>query len=145
MYPFLSVKYLDLLADDSNCGGFKMREYALKNYMRLDTAVVRALNLHPEPNDSQNRSSSLFGLLNQCKTAMGSRLLNLWLKQPLLDVTQIKHRHDVVEAFVEDQTLRQCLSDECLRRMVDIRRFVKKFQRGTADLKDLITTSPPQR
>ena len=132
------IKYLDLLSDDSHCGGFKMQPYALKNFMRLDTAVVRALNLLPQPSESQNRSSTVFGLLNQCKTAMGSRLLNTWLKQPLLDVDSIRERHDVVDAFVEDQTLRQGLSDECLRRLVDIRRYVKKFQRGSAGLRDLV-------
>eukprot|EP01049_Picozoa_sp_SAG25_P001159 SAG25_NODE_46_length_19040_cov_20.665699_7_plen_790_part_00 len=132
------ITYLDLLSDDTNSGGFTMQQYTLKDYMRLDTAVVRALNLLPQPNDSQNRASSLYGLLNQCKTPMGSRLLNLWLKQPLLDVTRIKERHSIVAALVDDHTLRQRLSDECLRTIGDIRRYVKKFQRGNAGLQDLI-------
>ena len=35
---------------------------------------------------------SLFGLLNTCRTAQGTRLLAQWLQQPLLDVAEIGKR-----------------------------------------------------
>jgi DNA mismatch repair protein MSH2 len=133
------IRYFDLMSDDANTARFKMKQYNLSDFMRLDSAVVRALNLMPNPQEvSQNRSSSLYGLLNQCKTAMGSRLLNMWIKQPLLDIRQIKTRHDLVEAFVEDMDVRDGVREHSLRRVSDIRKYVKKLQRGTPSIKDMV-------
>jgi len=68
-----------------------MRSFSLADFMRLDTAVVGALNLLPNPAEAQqHRASSVYGLLNHCKTAMGSRLLSAWIKQPLLDLAQVR-------------------------------------------------------
>jgi DNA mismatch repair protein MSH2 len=63
--------------------------------MRLDASALRALNLMPSPQDGA-KSMSLFGLLNKCKTAQGSRLLGQWLKQPLLDIQHIRKMHIIL-------------------------------------------------
>lgn len=39
----------------------------------------------------------------------------MWLKQPLVDLTEITERHDIVEAFAEDPTLRERLRNLHLR------------------------------
>ena len=41
--------------------------------------------------------------------------LQVWLKQPLVDLTEITERHDIVEAFAEDPTLRERLRNLHLR------------------------------
>ena len=97
------------MSDASNFGQYTLYQHNLSAYMRLDASALRALNLMPGPNDGANKTMSLFGLLNKCKTALGTRLLAQWLKQPLLDLTAIQERQTLVEAFVLDTEVRQNL------------------------------------
>ena len=78
-----------LLSDDSNFGCFLLRSIDLSEFMRLDAAASTALHLEPSPGESGGRYSSLYGLLNQCQTPQGQRLLRQWIKQPLLDHRRI--------------------------------------------------------
>jgi DNA mismatch repair protein MSH2 len=55
-------------------GGFNFRLSSLNSFMRLDSAASDAVNLFPKP-DHPSLFGSVFGVLNRCKTKMGSRLL----------------------------------------------------------------------
>jgi DNA mismatch repair protein MutS len=68
-------------------------------YVRLDAATRRNLELtetlRGEP------SPTLFSLLDECATGMGSRLLRHWLHHPLRDRAILAARHDAVAALGE--------------------------------------------
>ena len=98
------ITYLDLLSDDANIGAYKIEKFNLDDYMKLDASAVKALNLVPGPKDGK-KNNNLFGLLNKCKTAQGSRLLGQWIKQPLMKVETIKERQDLVQGFFDDSLL----------------------------------------
>ena len=66
------IKYLDLMAEPTNFGAFQLQHHHMEDYMKMDASAVRALNLLPSPQDQGNKTMSLFGLLNRCKTAMGT-------------------------------------------------------------------------
>ena len=55
--------------------------------MRLDTAVLNALNINVAPGEHQ--LASVVSILNNCHTHQGQRLLNQWIKQPLMNIQRI--------------------------------------------------------
>ena len=131
------IKYLGVMSDSSNFGEYQLYQHDLSQYMKLDSSALKALNLMPGPRDG-SKTMNLYGLLNHCKTPVGSRLLAQWLKQPLMSLEAIERRQQLVEVFVNDTELRQTLQEEHLRSIPDLYRLAKKFQRKKANLEDVV-------
>lgn len=131
------IKYLELLRDASGHGRFKLKSFDLAQFMKLDKSAVDALNLFATAHDS-DKNMSLFGLLNKCRTAAGSRLLTQWIKQPLLDQDIITRRLNYVELFIGAAAIRTTLMEDHLRRIPDLDRMAKKFQKGNGNLQTVV-------
>jgi DNA mismatch repair protein MutS len=88
-------------------------------YVRLDAATRRNLELtetlRGEP------APTLFSLLDECSTGMGSRLLRHWLHHPLRDRGALAKRHDAVTA------LERIEIGKILRRFCDVERITARI------------------
>ncbi|KAG7443335.1 DNA mismatch repair protein [Guyanagaster necrorhizus] len=134
------IAYLSLLADSTNHEAYTIRTHDLSQYMKLDASALRALNLTEAPGNAgtTTRNTTLLGLLNKCKTAQGTRLLATWLKQPLINLHEIRKRQNLVEIFVDDSNSRRSLQDDYMKVMPDLHRLSKRFQKSLASLEDVV-------
>lgn len=131
------VKEYDLVADTASHGRYQLKSLNPDLFMRLDASAVEALNLLPSAADA-NKSMSLYGRLNTCKTPMGQRKLLQWVRQPLMDVDLIRMRQDMVQAMMEDAALRSMLQQAALRKVPDLQRLSIKILKGKAGLQDVM-------
>ncbi|CAH8651285.1 unnamed protein product [Schistosoma rodhaini] len=122
------IKFLDLNDSDMNRYAFTLEIFSLENHVRLDSAASRALHLLPGPDD-KNKFHSVYGTLNNCRTAQGQRLLAQWLRQPLIDKSKIEERLDLVESFVEETGIRRGLHEDFLRRIPDLQRLGRRLKK----------------
>lgn len=131
------LQYLRLMSESSNLCSFSLWQVDIKTHMKLDGSALKALSLIPSPFEGSSKTMNLFGLLNQCRTALGSRLLSQWLKQPLLDIKDIETRHSIVQVFFDESEMRGNLQAE-LKLIPDLARLSNKFRKGQANLEDVI-------
>ncbi|HJW71761.1 MAG TPA: DNA mismatch repair protein MutS [Geothrix sp.] len=68
----------------------------------VDATSARHLEVFANGLDG-GRAGTLFALLDQCRTRMGSRLLRTWLDQPLRDRTVLERRWSQVAWLTEDR------------------------------------------
>jgi DNA mismatch repair protein MSH2 len=109
--------------------GHRFEQYNLQEYMKLSITAISSLGLLG--------SNSLFSLLNRCKTSQGSRMLEQWIRMPLLLKSDIETRHNLVELLFENPAPLQNLREE-LRHFPDLIRLSKKFKRQSGNLQDVI-------
>lgn len=144
------LNYLQLLNEQDQVGKYELIQHSLQEFMKLDASAIKALNLFPQTANQPfgpaagislggagTKVSSLFQLLNHCKTNAGARLLNEWLKQPLTDVEQIEKRHILVDYLIDQLELRQILQADHLPSVLDVRRITKKLNRN-GNLEDVL-------
>lgn len=70
------ISMAELLSDTAHHGKLDLCLHDLGCSMRLDAAAQKALNMFPQRTD-EAKLFSLYGLLNQARTAMGKRKLKV--------------------------------------------------------------------
>ncbi|MBQ1352664.1 MAG: DNA mismatch repair protein MutS, partial [Firmicutes bacterium] len=110
--------------------------YETGNHMSLDKATIRNLEITETLYDKQLRGS-LLGVLDKTGTAMGSRKMKQWLREPLNDAETIKDRLDAVEYLSDEILLRNDLRAS-LRQIYDFERLAGRVACGNANGKDMI-------
>ena len=114
-----------------------IKYYDLDEYMSIDEASRRNLELVNTINSS-SKSYSLLGVLDNCKTSMGSRELKRWIEEPLKNKEIIENRYDVIDSFCSDFILLDDLIKK-VNKIYDIERLCVKISNDTINPKDLIS------
>ena len=104
------------------------------DYISLNAATRQHLELDYHP--SGNINYTLFGLLNRCKTTMGTRLLKRWIHLPLQRQEIIKHRYLAIEQL-QSPSVTEALQT-ALKSVGDIERITSRMALLTARPRDLI-------
>ena len=104
--------------------------------MSLDKATIKNLEL-TETLFEHKVQGSLLGVLDRTGTAMGSRKMKQWLREPLNSCAEINARLDAVEILTEDILLRNDLR-ESLRHIYDLERLTARMACGTANARDML-------
>ena len=109
--------------------------YEPSDQLLIDESTRATLELFVTMMGGHQRGS-LLGVLDETRTSLGGRMLRRWLAAPLVDVAQIRRRHDAVEWLVEHATLRAELRAE-LAEVYDLERLAGRATLGVATPRDL--------
>lgn len=120
-----SVSYLD-----------KLNVYSVAEYMELDIATRRNLEITETMRDKAKRGS-IFWVIDKTKTSMGARLLKQWTEKPLLNPSQINKRLEAVKELAESLEFRDDLRT-LLGETYDISRIISRLSLNTANPRDMV-------
>jgi DNA mismatch repair protein MutS len=119
---------------------FHLRDLLAPSYresaseMQLDDTAIRTLELVDSA--SGERKHSLWGLLNRCRTPMGSRKLRHWILHPSTDLSEIELRQNCVEDLYDKSAERRALAD-ALGSVSDLPRVISRLTTRQAGPRDL--------
>ena len=113
-----------------------IRNYNVSEYMILDSATRRNLELTETIRDKLKRGS-LLGVLDRTKTAMGGRALRSFVEQPLIDRGRINGRLDAVEELQKKVITREEIR-EYLNPVYDLERLMSRVIYKSANPRDIL-------
>lgn len=111
--------------------------YEATDFLVLDSATLRNLEVIEPLHRDSPRDASLFGAMNRTVTPMGARRLRDWLTQPLSAVTAIRERQDVVMTWLHNSAHLEELR-RALLEVRDLERTLSRLTVATGNARDLV-------
>ena len=105
----------------------------------MDFATIQNLELI-EPIHRETKGETLWTFLDQCKSAMGSRLLKKWIEKPLVKRQAIEARYDRLEYLKTGFLVRGRLRDH-LGGIYDLQRLIGRCAMNSANAQDCLRLS----
>ena len=155
---YLTDKYLEVyenIEDDRIIKSIQLLLYYLsevqkRNLSHFQKVIIKKdnsslmMDIHTKRNlelteclRTKERMYSLLWLLDNTKTAMGSRRLKYFIENPLIDITKINERYNVVSKLLEEFILADELRSD-LYEVYDLERLCGRISFGSANAKDLL-------
>lgn len=110
--------------------------YTAEQFLKIDYFSKYNLELTKTIRHGK-KQGTLFWLLDETKTAMGTRLLKQWIERPLIQKKQIIARQAIVEVLLNHFFERSDL-EESLKGVYDLERLASRVAFGNANPKDLL-------
>ncbi|MCE2982598.1 MAG: DNA mismatch repair protein MutS, partial [Parachlamydia sp.] len=112
-----------------------IRPYTTAEFMLLDRMTQANLELTRSLQDGSRRNT-LLGVIDHTLTPMGARLLHQWIKQPLLNLEEIRQRQQGVLALTRQPSHFDRLKT-LLIHVKDLERLMMKISTGFASPRDI--------
>ncbi|BDC34454.1 DNA mismatch repair protein MutS [Candidatus Dependentiae bacterium Noda2021] len=110
--------------------------YKPDDFLLLDGATQRNLELIKNAHDGSAKNT-LFEVLDNAATPMGSRMIKKWIARPLVKKTAIEQRYDAIDLLVSHNTVLEKIK-ELLNEMGDLERIVGRIALKRAVLPDYL-------
>lgn len=110
--------------------------YEPDDFLKLDAATQKNLELIKNNHDG-SCANTLFSVLDQAITPMGSRMIKKWILRPLMHANGIESRLEVVNFFVSSISARKKL-EQYLKNCGDLERIIGRIGLRRAHLHDFI-------
>lgn len=112
----------------------ELRSYSSSQFMALDQTTQR--NLELTSSLKGEKKNTLLSVLDHTQTPMGGRLLQHWIKQPLLSVSKIKERQGAIQSLLSHREILDRIK-KYLIFVRDIERLIMKVVTGYATPRDI--------
>ncbi|HEU5376506.1 MAG TPA: DNA mismatch repair protein MutS [Ktedonobacteraceae bacterium] len=113
-----------------------LETYFVSEYMTLDPHTRRNLELF-ESGRNGTVKGSLLWVLDKTRSPMGGRLIRRWIGQPLLDLTLLQRRQEIIGELLTD-TLIQARLAAGLKKTSDVERLMNRVRQRIATPRDLV-------
>ncbi len=107
-----------------------------KSGLIIDTKTKRNLEITSTQRDGLFYGSLLWAI-DKTLTAMGGRCIRRWIEEPLIHITSIKFRQEIIGLLVKSSSLRRNLR-RILRTMGDLERLAGRAGAQQASARDLV-------
>lgn len=101
-------------------------DYETKNHLELVSSQ-----------SSNAKAESLWSFMDKCQSAMGSRMLKIWIEYPLIDAEKIAKRQAAVKDLKENFMLRENLKEHLVY-VYDMERLASRMAYGNASPRDVL-------
>ena len=121
-----------------------LSEITLDGFLTVDPTSMFALQIFQEDRHpsamgigQSKEGFSVYGMLNQCVSSMGRRLLRLWFLRPVINLQVLNERQDAVFFFMHAPDVMKSIKG-VLRKTRDVPQVLRRLQstQGMLDIKD---------
>ena len=115
---------------------YQICPYDLEQFLKLDDRSCRNLELLANL-QNRDKKGSLIAILDKTATAMGSRKIKQWLRQPLVNPEEIDLRLQAVQQLADVPHIQKNLT-ATLKSVYDLERLGSKVSMGQGNARDLL-------